>query len=83
MARWIKGMLVALIFLGAQVSPALADDDNPPVKKSDSGICHIRGSTYYARTKHFTPYPTLEACLKSGGRLPQRAHDDATPDMLP
>lgn len=42
------------------------------VKKSSSGICHAPGTTYYARTKNFTPYSSLQACLNSGGRLPKR-----------
>ena len=42
------------------------------VKKSNSGICHKPGSHYYNQTKHFTPYKTLDECLKSGGRLPKR-----------
>lgn len=42
------------------------------VKKSKTGICHAPGSTYYSRTKNFTPYKTLDECLKSGGRLPKR-----------
>jgi hypothetical protein len=43
-----------------------------PVKLSRSGICHAPGSTYYARTKNFTPFPNLEACLRAGGRMPKR-----------
>jgi hypothetical protein len=43
-----------------------------PVKMSKSGICHKPGSTYYQQTKNFTPYKTLDECLKSGGRLPKR-----------
>ena len=46
--------------------------DEPPVKKSKSGICHAKGSTYYGRTKNYAPYETMEACLKSGGRRPKR-----------
>jgi hypothetical protein len=42
------------------------------VKKSRTGICHAPGSTYYSRTKNFTPFKTLDECLKSGGRLPKR-----------
>lgn len=42
------------------------------VKKSKTGICHAPGTTYYARTKNYTGYPTVDACLKSGGRLPKR-----------
>tara|TARA_Y100000022_G_C12954897_1_gene242017 strand:- start:72 stop:395 length:324 start_codon:yes stop_codon:yes gene_type:complete len=44
----------------------------PPVKKSNSSICHVMGSTYYSRTRNFTPFKTLEECIKSGGRLPKR-----------
>lgn len=40
-------------------------------KLSRSGICHAPGSTYYSRTKYFTPYNTLEECLRVG-RLPKR-----------
>ena len=43
-----------------------------PVKKSKSGICHTPGSSYYNQTKNFTPYKTLDECLKSGGRLPKK-----------
>lgn len=41
------------------------------VKKSKSKICHPPDSPYYSRTKNYTPYPTLNACLSSGGRLPK------------
>ena len=68
----IRRWAAALLFLTALAAPAMAGDDNPPVKKSDSGICHARGTAYYSRTTHFTPYPSIEACLKSGGRLLKR-----------
>jgi hypothetical protein len=42
------------------------------VKKSKTGICHTSTSPYYNKTKHFTPYKTLDECLKSGGRLPKK-----------
>jgi len=42
------------------------------VKKSSTGICHAPGTTYYSRTKNFTPYSSLDECLESGGRLPKR-----------
>jgi len=42
------------------------------VKKSTrSGICHAPGTSGYSSVQYFTAYPTLEACLASGGRLPQ------------
>jgi len=46
--------------------------DSPNVKKSTSDICHARGTTYYEKTKNFTPYNSVEDCLASGGRLPAR-----------
>jgi len=52
------------------VSQAAAEQQ--PVKMSKSGICHAPGSTYYDRTTHFTPFATMNACLKAGGRLPKR-----------
>ena len=43
----------------------------PEVKKSSSGICHARGTTYYNRTQTYTSYDSIQACLDSGGRLPK------------
>ena len=43
-----------------------------PVKMSKSGICHAPGSTYYAQTKNFTAYKTLDDCIKAGGRMPKK-----------
>jgi hypothetical protein len=43
-----------------------------PVKMSNSGICHPPNTTYYAQTKNFTPYKSLDECLKAGGRLPKK-----------
>lgn len=42
------------------------------VKKSKSDICHAPGTTYYDRTTNYTPFDTVQACLDSGGRLPER-----------
>jgi len=42
------------------------------VKKSRSNICHAPYTTYYSRTKYFTPFKSLDDCIKSGGRLPKR-----------
>ncbi|ATP91161.1 hypothetical protein ACEUCS_19525 [Aeromonas caviae] len=63
--KWMLGcclMLLCAIALAAE----------PPVKKSRSGICHPKGGTYYSRTRHYTPYDTMQACLDSGGRAPRR-----------
>lgn len=45
---------------------------NEPVKMSKSKICHAPNSSYYDKTKNFTPYKTLKECLDAGGRLPKR-----------
>lgn len=45
--------------------------DGPPVKKSTSNICHAIGTRYYKQTKNFTSYSTIQACLDSGGRMPE------------
>jgi hypothetical protein len=46
--------------------------DEPPVKMSKTGICHARGTSYYAQTKNYTAYNTLEECLQAGGRRPKQ-----------
>ena len=43
---------------------------DPAVKKSDSGICHEKGSPSYGNTKKFTAFASLDECVKSGGKLP-------------
>ena len=59
--------LISILFISTGVF-----SQSEPVKKSKSGICHTPGSSYYNQTKNFTPYKTLDECLKSGGRLPKR-----------
>ena len=41
------------------------------IKKSNSGICHSPGSTWYSRNKNFTFIDSLADCLASGGREPR------------
>jgi endonuclease YncB( thermonuclease family) len=41
------------------------------VKKSRAGICHVPESPSWRSVRYFTSFPTLEACLASGGRLPR------------
>ena len=42
------------------------------VKKSKSGICHDKNSSYFNRTTNFKSFNTLSSCLDSGGRLPKK-----------
>ena len=80
----IAGLFAAMLALNfgaapvhaAQTAPKAAtatqDASAPAVKKSNTGICHAAGSTYYVRTLNFTPFETMAECIKSGGRLPKR-----------
>lgn len=54
------------------VSSAGGTEEWPNVKKSSTGICHAKGSTYYIKTKNYTAYDNIDDCLDSGGRLPKR-----------
>lgn len=58
------------LWRGVKTMTATTTDTAPAVKKSTSGICHAKGTTY-TTTKMFTPFATLAACLGSGGRLPK------------
>jgi hypothetical protein len=60
-------VLAVSLFLSLQVSAA-----DPPVKKSKNDICHPKGGTYYKKTKNYTPYQSMEECIKSGGRKPKK-----------
>lgn len=56
----------------AMVPTVAAAQSGPAVKMSRSGICHPRGGSYYNKTKTYTPYPSMEACIRAGGRPPKR-----------
>ncbi len=45
--------------------------DAAVVKMSNSGLCHPPQSSWYERTKNYQAFESLEACLASGGELPQ------------
>lgn len=45
--------------------------DPAVVKMSNSGLCHPPQSSWYERTKNYQAFESLEACLASGGELPQ------------
>jgi hypothetical protein len=54
-----------------EASLIIENTASPAVKKSSSGICHARGTAYYAATKTFKAFTSLALCLTSGGRLPK------------
>jgi hypothetical protein len=39
-----------------------------PAKKSRENVCHDKSSPNYTTLKYFVSYPSLQACLASGGR---------------
>lgn len=53
-------------------TPVSENTTNPNVKKSNTGICHAKETTYYGRTLNFTAYDSIDDCLASGGRLPKK-----------
>jgi hypothetical protein len=53
------------------VRRAVGSSSSGPVKMSKSGICHDRSSPWYGRTKNFTPYQSMNACIRAGGRPPK------------
>jgi endonuclease YncB( thermonuclease family) len=44
--------------------------DDGDVRKSRNDICHVPGMSSYSSVQKFESFPTLEACISSGGRLP-------------
>ena len=69
----INGLIAAVVLACSSVfANTVIAKDEPPVKMSKSGICHAQGTSYYAQTKSYTSYNTLEECLRAGGRKPKR-----------
>jgi endonuclease YncB( thermonuclease family) len=78
-----SGMLAALLLATGPATFATAPPE-AAVKKSRAGICHLSGTSGYQQTIRFKAFASIEACLKSGGRLPKNARkkshfDPATP----
>jgi len=64
--------ILSLLLIASLLSTSAVFAYAEPVKMSKSGICHAPGSTYYSQTKNFTPYKTLDDCIKAGGRIPKK-----------
>ena len=71
MKQLSRALCIAIV-LAVSGTAVAQSSSSPPVKKSKNYVCHAKGSTYYSRTKTFTPYSSMDACLKSGGRKPER-----------
>jgi endonuclease YncB( thermonuclease family) len=81
----IAGLVAGTLFAFGAVADAAAE---PAVKRSRAGICHEQGTQGYGQTIHFKSFPTIDACLKSGGRLPKnsstkKSHFDPTKPAHP
>ena len=75
-------VLVLICGIGAWATDELFGDlfeaEATPVKKSASGICHCPDGAYYEKTKNFKAFSTIERCLESGGRHPERGQGDCS-----
>jgi hypothetical protein len=64
---------------------AVASGGEVKVKQSSSSICHDNSSASFNRTKNYTPFDTIAACIADGGRLPKsktKHIDKATEEAL-
>lgn len=55
-----------------QTTTNVSEKEQPAVKKSSTGICHLQGTTYYNKTTNYKSFDSLDACLRGGGRLPKK-----------
>ena len=62
---FINLLIILLLFSCDQIS------NDPNVKKSNSGICHKKGTQYYKQTKNYKSFNSIKDCLNDGGRLPR------------
>ena len=72
-----KNLFAIILSLILTISSVIAADvpvkkEADIIKKSSSGICHDKKSSYYEKTKKFKPFKTMKECLDSGGRLPKK-----------
>jgi endonuclease YncB( thermonuclease family) len=68
-----QGVLVAILLVTGSASIAAIPSD-VAVKRSRNGICHELGTPGYQQTIRFKPFESIQACLKSGGRLPKTSN---------
>jgi hypothetical protein len=62
-------LLLALVISFGSCAENLTS--NLLVKQSSSGICHDKSSASFNRTKNFTSFDSIAACIDAGGRLPK------------
>ena len=71
-------LLLTLALVGCQAAA-----EEPVRKARDSGICHDLASPNYTQLKHYTAYPTLEACLAAGGKSRKGASPPQSKSVTP
>jgi len=67
-----KIFLLSLVFMSVLIFSGCSLTGDPAVKKSNTGICHEKGTNFYNNTKNFTAYDNISDFLDSGGRLPKK-----------
>jgi ABC-type Fe3+-citrate transport system substrate-binding protein len=67
-----KILLATIVLISAVTLSGCSLSGDVSVKKSNTGICHEKGTLFYNNTKNFTAYDSIDECLKSGGRLPKK-----------
>lgn len=67
-----KIILSIVLFVSVFVFSGCSLSGDPAVKKSNTGICHEKGTNFYNNTKNFTAYTSISDCLNSGGRLSKK-----------
>jgi hypothetical protein len=67
----VSSLFLLLTLVISFGSFAANSTSEPQVKQSSSSICHDKSSRSFNRTKNFTPFDTIAACIDAGGRLPK------------
>ncbi len=75
----IRGGMLGAILLGTGSATSAAVPAEAAVKKSRNGICYLNGAAGYDQTIHFKALGSIEACLKSGGKLPKNPSRKKSP----
>jgi hypothetical protein len=68
LVRRLVMLSLSPLFMGSLGFAEEHSEQSPNVKKSNARTCYERGAGIYDELKIFTPFKTIEECVKSGGR---------------